>query len=689
MPIVKAVTQVISFYLGDFSIILAEPLPLTRSPKKILPNHAYWLTLDIDPSQGSLEGEERVRIHNPLPQSVEKIIFTLDFNLTSNKEMKIKAASDESGAELKYINPTIEGQFDRSILVVSLAKAIETNSDKELKISFTSKFPSQVGDLPLLLDDTFYSSSSYYPRVIGYTEKDLTSSRHRDYASGLYRVQLRAPADQVVASSGKFAKEEVSGDVKTTYLESDGTRGFGLAMSPKFSMRSEMIQGVEVKSYSLPGGEERQARLMEAASDVLQFYAKFVGFYPWGNLAILPGSEIYTGGYASSNMVFIHKPEPRGSPNYINWILAHEVAHQYWGSYVGETNIFPQWLTLGLSQWLDERYERSKDKSLKRKPWRYYLVGVAMGIDTTIMQPLDKLDSARFDWNNIIAHSKSYTVIKMLEDLLGSYNFEKAAGALLERYGGKIVTAREFRRICEKIADRKLGWFFDEWLNADRKLDYKVTDHVEGESEGISMLRVKVKRVGDAKMPVKIKVIFKDGSQQLDSIKEDTIEAEITFIAKAKMEQIIIDPDEELPLKSRIDELEPDILGYSLFNAGRYSEATEKMQEVLKADPSNSMAQFTLGLCLYDAKKYAEAIKAFEGASGLFDAETEKNWKAWSYIWIGHIHDLERRRDRAITNYQKAIDLGSRERITFDQYGIDADALSWANERLKVPYRRD
>jgi len=658
-------------------------------PKKILPNLEYWLGLDVNPTQGTLEGEERVRIKNPLAQSLDKVIFTLDPNLAgSNGELSIKGVKDESGTEAKFMHPSMGGKVDKSLLVVQLGKELKPNFDQELRINYTAKFPGQVEGLPLLLEDSFYTSSSYYPRVIGYLDEDLTSSRHRDYSSALYGVQVKTQADQVIASSGRITKEEVSGGVKTTHLESDGTRGFGLAMSPKFKVISEEIQGIDVKSYSLPGGEVRQARLLEAARDVLQFYIKFIGFYPWKDLAILPGSEIYTGGYASSNMVFIHKPEPRGSQNYINWIVAHEVAHQYWGAYVGEPNSHPQWLTLGLSQWLDEKYERSKDKALRRRPWIYYLVGVALGFDTTIMQPLDKLDGVKYDWNNIIAHSKSYTVIKMLEGLMGEMNFEKVVAALLDRFGGKIVTAKDFTRICERIAERKLSWFFDEWLYSDRKLDYKISDQIEGEAEDVHMLRLKVKRLGDAKMPMKVKVIYKDGSQQIDSIKEDTLEAELVFISKAKKEQVILDPDEELPLKSRVDELEPDMLGYALYNAGRYAEAAVKLQEVLRGNPSDPMAQFTLGICLYDSRKYPDAIEAFERSSELFDAEADRAWKAWSHIWLGHVHDLEDRRERAVASYEKAIALGSVGKVRFDQYGIDADAVSWARERLKVPYSR-
>jgi len=41
-----------------------------------------------------------------------------------------------------------------------------------------------------------------------------------------------------------------------------------------------------------------------------------------------------------------------------------------------------------------------------------------------------------------------------------------------------------------------------------------------------------------------------------------------------------------------------------------------------------------------------------------------------------------------VASYEKAIALGSIEKVRFDQYGIDADAVSWARERIKTPYSR-
>jgi hypothetical protein len=660
-----------------------------RRPRQVPVNHSYELVLDIDPAQGTLEGKERIKIRNTFAQSLDKAILTLDFNIQgSGKETQIKAVKYESGAGADFDFPTIGGKVDRSYLVVRLEKELKPNADQELSVEFLSKFPKQTNSHPVFLEDTFFESSSFYPRVIGHSEKELRSSKRREFFSASYRVQATVPEDQVLASSGRVLKEEASGAKRTVHLDAYGARGFGLVMSPLFSVKSETFQSVEVLSYSLPGKEEMSASLLKAAGEVLNFYVKDIGFYPWGNLAILPGSEIRSGRYPSSNMVFI-KSEKADS-GYLNQILAYEIANQYWGVYVGDPCDYPKWLTLGMSQWMDERYERSKDKGLRRKPWKQYLIGVALGVDTTIMQPLDKLEEAKFDWNSIIAHSKAYTIIKMLESLIGTFTFEKVVVALFERYGGKIVTAKDFARTCQRVSGQRLDWFFDQWLYTDKKLDYRITDQVEAEvDKGVYMLRLKVKRFGDAKMPLKIGVAYKDGATKVDAIKEDTVEAELVFTGSSPKDNIIIDPDGILPLKSKIDELEPDALGYAFFNAGRYKEAEKKLREALQSNPSDAEAHFILGLCLYENKEYQGAINAFRSASDLSNLETGKTRKAWSNIWIGHIHDLEGRRSDAIASYKVAALLDSKERVRFDRYGIDSDAVSWISKRLESPYSRN
>ncbi|HNR53573.1 MAG TPA: hypothetical protein PKJ19_00275, partial [Flavobacteriales bacterium] len=55
-----------------------------------------------------------------------------------------------------------------------------------------------------------------------------------------------------------------------------------------------------------------------------------------------------------------------------------------------------------------------------------------------------------------------------------------------------------------------LDWYFDEWINTTRKLDYAVSEVVGiGDS-----LRVTIKREGEMIMPVDVQLVFRDGTRR-------------------------------------------------------------------------------------------------------------------------------------------------------------------------------
>ena len=573
---------------------------------------------------------------------------------------------------------------------MKLRKELYPGERTRLKLRFRGNLkPVPAGDYLKLTDSYFgfSGSPSYYPRLLNRRNGKWQMGSYRDHVSASYNVVFTIPKEQVLASSGILLKEEMLGDsLRKVFLRAENVRGFGLAMSPDFGIYKDTLQDIVIQSYYFPGGADRAKKLANHANDILRFYMSDMGFYPWKNLAILPGSSTSTGGYATSNMIFIHLPEPY--ENFLRWITAHEIAHQYWGVYVGDPNDYPKWLSLGLTQWLDERYERSKNPQLHRKPYKNYLSGLAIDADTTIMQNCEKLEKAKFDWNNIIAHSKAYTVIKMLEGLIGKGTFEKVVRQLLRDYGGKIVYANEFETLCEQIGRQDLGWFFSQWLHTNMKLDYRIVNVVENKISDKYYVKVRVKRFGDARMPIPVKVIFQDGQEKIKIMGKDLDESELNFTGISPMEKVILDPDDLLPLISKIKEIEPRRLGYVLFNSGKYKEAAQKLQEYLRESPRDAIANFILGLCLYDTGEYDESVGAFRKVIHLVGSDNTDSKKAWSHIWIGHIFDIEGRRKEAIKEYELAIATGNRTSAEFSRYGIDSDAVTWAKLRIKKPFIR-
>lgn len=655
--------------------------------------HLYNISIRIDPELRRVRGEQWTTYHNYSNATLRDVMFTLDFNLArfEGYSMSVEAVMDNRGRELEFENPSINGKIDKSLLLVKLKEKLKPEEKARLKIEYRGNLgcsPSETGEDVLNLNDSFYGfSPSYYPRLLNFRRGEWQMGNYRDYISASYKIELTLPEEQVLASSGKVLEEEnLGGGLTRVSLEAENVRGFGLVMSPRFGVHADSLQDIVVNSYYLPKGEERAEKLLGHAKDVLSFYVSDVGFYPWKNLAILPGSYTSTGGYASTNMIFIHRPEP--SEDFLRRITAHEIAHQYWGAYVGDPNDYPKWFSIGMTLWLDERYTRSRDPSHRPKTYRNYLTGLFMDVDTTIMQKREKLEKAKFDWNNIIQHSKAYTVIKMLEDQVGRAVFKEIVMELLRRYSGRIINANEFRELCEQLSGEDLDWFFSQWLYTNKKLDYRVVNVVESEESGWNCLKVKVKRFGDARMPIPVRVVFQSGQEETKVMGRDLDDATLTFLGDSPMKSAVLDSDELLPLMGRIKELEPHRLGYALFNSGRYREAAQKLREALRKNPKDSVANFVLGLCLYDGEDYDSSAKAFREVLRLIASDEEDPKLAWSHIWIGHILDIGGKHDEAKEEYERAIATGNTVPMRFDQYGIKSDAVTWAKKRFENPFTR-
>jgi hypothetical protein len=99
---------------------------------------------------------------------------------------------------------------------------------------------------------------------------------------------------------------------------------------------------------------------------------------------------------------------------------------------------------------------------------------VLAGVDITIMQWRSELEEVDFDWNNVIAHGKSFTVLAMLEKFVGGKTFFTIFKTCLNRFKGKNVTLEMFQKTCEEISGINLGWFFYQWYQTPAVFDYRI-----------------------------------------------------------------------------------------------------------------------------------------------------------------------------------------------------------------------
>lgn len=93
-----------------------------------------------------------------------------------------------------------------------------------------------------------------------------------------------------------------------------------------------------------------------------------------------------------------------------------------------------------------------------------------------------------------------------------------------------------------------------------------------------------------------------------------------------------------------------------------------------------------LALCLYDNKKYPQALTAFERVSGLVDGG--QTWDFVALVWQDSILDLLARRSEALERYESALTKDNGWTPQHDQYGTTINRAR-VQQRIKMPFRRD
>jgi hypothetical protein len=443
----------------------------------------YSLSLDIDSSLSRFQGRARVDYLNQEKTSLEEVYFRLLPN----------GGKSYGDGSLSVSNVQVDGQPAASdlaqqdtILKVTLPASLAPGQHAQIDLEFAGEAPLDFGSgttgygiYNFDRTQVFLSLSGWYPILAVYDEQgwnldpvsEIGDSVYSDTA--LYTVQVCAPAGLIVASTGSLIDEQVSGSKVCQRLESGPTRDFYLAASPYFRLDSLQADGVTIHSYSLPGHEQASQLALQIAGDSLRIFNQKFTPYPFAELDMVDapmrnalGVE-YPGIILIGNTLYDEPEEPEFSIT-----IAHEVAHQWWYSVVGNDVFDDPWLDEGLATYSSSLYyEFGRSPEFARNLvgyWQQRLERLKMeGKDDQIARDLAYFESL----NNPgiyggVVYVKAALFFHALRQEIGDQAFFEA----LQQYyqAEKYDNARpaDLLAAFEQATGRELDAFYAGWLNA-------------------------------------------------------------------------------------------------------------------------------------------------------------------------------------------------------------------------------
>jgi aminopeptidase N len=147
-------------------------------------------------------------------------------------------------------------------------------------------------------------------------------------------------------------------------------------------------------------------------------------------------------------------------------LMAHELAHQWWGDVVTNHDWTHFWLNEGFATFMATAYrERSQGRDAYLKDvdgWRRRVEQLrAAGHDRPLVFP---------DWNRptaddrAVVYQKGALALHELREQLGDAAFWTAVRAYTKAHAGRAVTSSDLQRAFEASSGRTLAAFFHEWV---------------------------------------------------------------------------------------------------------------------------------------------------------------------------------------------------------------------------------
>jgi tetratricopeptide (TPR) repeat protein len=638
----------------------ARPLPCAQEgywvPAEIPKSH-YHIDARIElASPGVIEGKETIVLRNTGSEKIEAI--ALDWSTGPDSALSATVA----GKELAPLNPANLAALP-SPLFFLLPKPLQPGKKVEIVVTFkrTVEFSAK---------DREFMETRWYPRL-WWDARPLHDS---------FSVKLDIPAGFALAASGRL-------NPKTGRYENDGARTFGIYLGKDMKTDSREVDGVLVTTVATERGAKCAAVCLETAVDVIRFCREWLGFYPFKFLSIIPGGAGRWGGYPfATGLVAIHGQQTFKEGEPVLWwqhITSHEIGHEYWGEWVLDPDD-PAWLWIGMGIFIDTEYMmvRGIDMERRAKWMGNYLNGLRMYYDMTVDIPPARLEKIQYDHNNTVVHSKGPSIIYALDAVLGRNTFLKLYRKCLREYGGKPLGWREFQRFCERQTGQNLDWFFEQWVRSNDYLCYKIKGQ-DCRPEGNGFVStVQVRCLGTMKMPIPVKAVFEDGSEQIQAVNRNFDVDALLFRSRTRLKETVLDPDKKFAM---VDEPVPPIspAAAEMLALGWEDKDSPAVYKALKdAGIENKEAWYRLGMQLFELDRYPESFDCFQKVSNLQRDGLEK---FAALGWMGLLKDLLGQRSKALTYYQEALSFDTGESMSHGQFRIKMDK-KWIEDRLKTPF---
>lgn len=311
---------------------------------------------------------------------------------------------------------------------------------------------------------------------------------------------------------------------------------------------SEFPPGVRQSVYAVPELSDYLPGPFKSAGDIVTFFSKLVAPFPYEKLAHVQSYTRYGGMENASAIFYADGVFMRRSVS--TGLIAHETAHQWFGDAVTPETWGHLWLSEGFASYFEQLWvEHSKGVEAFRTGMQQ-LRREIIHSDVTFSRPvIDTLQTKYLELLNTNSYQKGAWTLHMLRSMLGDSLFFGGVREYYRRYRHSSAASDDLCEVLERVSQRKLRWFFDQWLRRPGVPDLSPGWRYDDKTKTLTVEITQAAKTQPYAFPLAVEVVSSQGRSSFFILQvpaESKAILNVPAVLSARPERVVFDPMGEL-----------------------------------------------------------------------------------------------------------------------------------------------
>ena len=347
--------------------------------------------------------------------------------------------------------PAIE--LDGSALRLSIDPPLEPGAMLDLRLDFTLAVPADTDQGGVLSLSKGYRQFGYYDGVLALPNVYPLVPVYDDEG---WNVELAPNYGDAIYSETALYTVRVTGTM----------RDFNAVLGPDYQVKSRVVEGITVNSLFYPGHHQGGERALDWATEAVRLFGTLFGPYPFTELDVVE-TPTHAGGIEYPGLVVINSTYYETISEHMEWVVVHEVGHQWWYSLVGNDQVDEPWLDEALVQYstllyYEDRYGAGVAAELLEQVFRQpYEALVESGHDAPVGLPVAAYSSA--DYGTVV-YRKGPLYFHALRQEMGDETFWGILQTYFARNRYGVATPEKWLAAVETVTGDEHRALYEQWI---------------------------------------------------------------------------------------------------------------------------------------------------------------------------------------------------------------------------------